>query len=59
VSTSRSRSGPSGGGAAGGGNERMPVPSGRLEDLMEGSAGHCSSRPWPVLEEVTIGWRGA
>jgi hypothetical protein len=51
--------------AGGGGNERMPVPSGRLEDLIEGSAGHRSSWPWPwpwpwpVPEEVTIGWRGA
>jgi hypothetical protein len=38
---------------------RMPVPSSRLKDLIEGTVDHHASQRWPALEEVTIRWRGS
>lgn len=37
----------------------MPVPPRRLKDLIEGTVDHHASQRWPVLEEVTISWRGS
>ncbi len=37
----------------------MPVPPRRLKDLIEGTVDHHASQRWPVLEEVTIRWRGS
>jgi hypothetical protein len=37
----------------------MPVPPRRLKELIEGTVDHHASQRWPVLEEVTIRWRGA
>jgi len=37
----------------------MPVPPRRLKDLIEGTVDHHASQSWPVLEEVTISWRGS
>ncbi len=37
----------------------MPVPSRRLKELIEGTVDHHASQRWPVLEEVTIRWRGS
>src|ERR1039457_5570975 len=45
--------------AAPGDNYRMPVPSRRLKELIEGTADHHASQHWPALEEVTISWRGS
>ena len=45
--------------AAPGDNDRMPVPSRRLKDLIEGTVDHHASQRWPALEEVTISWRGS
>jgi hypothetical protein len=45
--------------AVSGDNEAMPVPSRRLKELIEGTAGHHASQRWPALEEVTIRWRGS
>jgi hypothetical protein len=36
----------------------MPVPSKHLKFLIEGTVDHHASQRWPVLEEVTIRWRG-
>ena len=36
----------------------MPMPSKRLKELIEGTAGHHAAGHWPALEEVTITWRG-
>ena len=40
-------------------NDRMPVPSRRLKELIEGTVDHHASQRWPALEEVTISWRGS
>ena len=45
--------------AAPGDNDRMPVPSRRLKELIEGTVDHHASQRWPALEEVTITWRGS
>src|SRR4249920_1671914 len=42
-----------------GDNDRMPVPSRRLKELVEGTVDHYASQRWPALEQVTIRWRGS
>ena len=57
-----SRTGPGPGAAASAARrtlEDMPVPSKRLKDLIEGTAGHHASLTRPDLQEVTIRWRGS
>jgi hypothetical protein len=44
---------------ASGDNDRMPVPSRHLKELIEGTVDHHASQRWPALEEVTIRWRGS
>jgi len=37
----------------------MPVPAKRLKELIEGTVDHHAAQHWPVLQEVTITWRGS
>ncbi len=37
----------------------MPVPPRRLKDLIEGTVDHHASQACPLLQEVTIRWRGS
>lgn len=37
----------------------MPVPAKHLKELIEGTVDHHAAHHWPVLQEVTITWRGA
>lgn len=37
----------------------MPVPCKRLKELIEGTVDHHAAQRWPVLQEVTITWRGS
>jgi hypothetical protein len=37
----------------------MPVPTAKLEDLIEAAVGHHASQRWPRVAEVTIRWHGS